>query len=364
MHTVEIKKLEPGMITAAAVTTKHGQLIVDAHKMLTTQMITHMDFYGITGAMIVDGELSTAAIESLVAERHAVDTYSQKIIQSKEYKEFKEKYEKKVVFLENSLNDFITKNIPFDKNALIACTMDLFVKHTTTISMFDMLHNTRKITDSTYAHCMNVAIISRMIGMWLEYNKEALDTLTLGGLLHDIGKCKIPHAIINKPGKLTAEEYEMIKKHPSLGYDMLKDQNVAIQVKQIALFHHERCDGSGYPLALKGDAIDDYSNIIAIADVYDAMTSDRCYRNGVCPFEVIASFERDGLGKYKPQFIMSFLEHIANTYINNNVLLSDGTTGKIVLINKQHLTRPVIQTTNNKFINLDKRLDLYVQAII
>ena len=89
-----------------------------------------------------------------------------------------------------------------------------------------------------------------------------------------------------------------------------------VHVKNAALMHHERSDGSGYPSKLKGNQIDPYARMVAIADVYDAMTADRCYRRGVCPFEVIATFEREGLGKYKPQFITSFLEHIANTYIN------------------------------------------------
>ena len=227
-----------------------------------------------------------------------------------------------------------------------------------------MLHNMRKITDSTYAHSLNVSLISRMIGMWQNYNADDLETLTLGGLLHDIGKSKIPPEIINKPGRLTPEEYELVKKHSEYGYELLKNQNISVRIKKIALTHHERCDGSGYPIGLVGDDIDDFANIVAIADVYDAMTADRCYRRGVCPFEVIATFEREGLGKYKPQFITSFLEHIANTYINNDVMLSNGMTGKIVLINKHRLTRPVVRLEDGIFINLEKRPELYVQTII
>lgn len=364
MHSVPVKKLKPGMITGAPVLSRHGQLIVEQHQMLTMQMIAHIEFYGIPSAKILDGELPADAIQSIAKTRSAADGYSQRIRQSEEFREFKEKYEKKVVFLEHSLNNFITKNIPFNREALLECTMDLFAKHSTTISMFDMLHNSRQITDSTYAHSMNVAIISRMIGMWMDYNNAALETLTLGGMLHDIGKCRIPPEILNKPGKLTEEEYEVVKKHTTYGYEMLKDQNLSMRIKKIVLTHHERCDGNGYPLGLVSGDIDDYANIVAIADVYDAMTADRCYRNGICPFEVISIFEREGLGKYKPQFIMSFLEHIANTYINNDVLLSNGQKAKIVLTNRQHLTRPMVQLDNQEFINLEKRPELYVQSII
>lgn len=364
MRTVSVKNLKSGMITAAPVLTKHGQIIVEPYKMLTIQMISHIEFYGIDSVKIEDGELPPEAIQSIADTRAAVDGYSHRIRESREFKEFKENYSKKVAFLESSLNEFITKNIPFDKEALLNCTLDLFSRHHTTISMFDMLHNSRHISDSTYAHSMNVAIISRMVGMWMNYNNAALETLTLGGLLHDIGKSQIPSEIINKPGHLTESEYALVKQHTTLGYEMLKNHNLSPRIKSIVLTHHERCDGSGYPMGLTGSDIDDYSNIVAIADVYDAMTANRCYRSGICPFEVISIFEREGLGKYKPQFIMSFLEHIANTYINNDVLLSNGQHAKIVLINKRHLTRPVVQIQEHKFINLENRPELYIQSIL
>lgn len=199
--------------------------------------------------------------------------------------------------------------------------------------------------------------------MWLKYSDEDLDVLTLAGLLHDIGKCKIPNAIILKKGKLTDAEYEVIKAHAQLGYDILKDQPLDERIKNAALMHHERYDGTGYPNHLVGKEIDDMAAIVAIADVYDAITSDRCYRRALCPFEVIASFELEGLNRYNPQFILCFLEHIANTYVNNNVLLSNGQTGKIILIT-QRLTRPVIQLEDQTFLDLNDRPDLYIQAII
>ncbi len=364
MHTVDTKDLKPGMITADRVLSKHGQLIVEKDKLLTIQMISHIEFYGIVTVKILDGELPARTIVDMAAEKEIMTTYTEKIKSSKEFIDFKANYEKKLDFLENNISDFITKNTPFNKDVLLEQILDLFVNNMTTISMFDMLHNLGSINNTTYAHCMNVAIISRMIGMWTNFSKEDLDILTLGGLLHDIGKCIIPDSIISKPARLTPSEFEEIKNHPRFGYEILKNQNVPTSVKNIALNHHERCDGKGYPKGLKSEEIDDYSVIIAIADVYDAMTANRSYRSGLCPFEVIATFEREGLNKYKPQYIMSFLERIANTYINNGVLLSNGDIGTIVLINKQHLTRPIVQLDNRRFVNLEKHPELYIQAII
>lgn len=117
MHTVATKDLQPGMVTAAPVMSRHGQMIVEEHKMLTTQMIAHLEFYGIESARIIDGVLPVDAIQSMAEEKEAVDRYSERVRNSKEFKVFKANYEKKVPFLEKSINDFVTKNIPFDQEA-------------------------------------------------------------------------------------------------------------------------------------------------------------------------------------------------------------------------------------------------------
>ena len=292
-----------------------------------------------------------------------LETYSQRIRRSPEFQRFKTDYTKKVSFMKENINNFIVNDEDLNVDQLLDETLTLFGENSTTISMFDMLHNMRQIDDSTYAHSVNVALICRLIGKWKNFSEKDMDTLTLCGLLHDIGKSKIPNEIIGKPGKLTDSEYEEIKKHPVIGYNLVKNLNIDQRVKNAVLLHHERFDGKGYPLGLTGSEIDDFTSIVSIADVYDAMTANRCYRDGLCPFEVIAIFEKEGLTQFNPKYILTFLDHIANTYINNEVLLSDGSSGKIVLINKK-LTRPTIQLDNGNFINLESRLDLYVQAII
>lgn len=364
MHTVRIKDLKPGMIVAEPVHSKRGQLIVDANSVLSNQMIAHLEFYDIPSVKIVDGLIPPKAIERMAQTETAHLSYSEKVKRSPLFQKFKQDYLKKISFIKSSLNDLINRTDPIDQAALIAESVSLFGKQCTTISMFDNLHNMRQIDDSTYAHSLNVSMIARMFGMWMGYPEEELDILTLAGLLHDIGKCQIPNEIISKKGKLTPKEYDIVKMHPRLGYEILKKQPALDErIKNAALMHHERCDGSGYPLGLSANQIDDVAAIVAIADVYDAMTANRSYRKGLCPFEVIASFELEGLNRYKPQFILCFLEHIANTYVNNNVLLSNGQKGRIVLITNR-LTRPVVQIEKDDFVDLNERPDLYIQAII
>ena len=232
--------------------------------------------------------------------------------------------------------------------------------HPEIIRLLGQLRYRTSFTQNVLQHSLEVSALCGMmaaeLGMDVKKAKRA-------GLLHDIGKSKIPNEIIGKPGKLTDSEYEEIKKHPVIGYNLVKNLDIDQRIKNAVLLHHERFDGKGYPLGLTGNEIDDFTSIVSIADVYDAMTANRCYRDGLCPFEVIAMFEKEGLTQFNPKYILTFLDHIANTYINNEVLLSDGSSGKIVLINKK-LTRPTIQLDNGNFVNLESRLDLYVQAII
>lgn len=363
MKQILTADLKPGMVTAARVYTPKGQFLFEAGSVLTAQMITHIAYYSVPSVPIVDETNDKEHLHQLLQQHAPLKTRAQKIQHSKEYHVFSQKFQHNVSTLHTALNDCILRSKELNTDALLNEMMDLFAANTTTISMFDMLHNLRQIDDSTYAHSINVSIISRMIGIWLNYPDEELDLLTLCGMLHDIGKCCIPSQIISKPAKLTPEEYSEVQKHTILGYEILKPMALDEHVKNAALMHHERCDGTGYPHHLTGSQIDDFAAIISIADVYDAMTANRCYRAGLCPFEVIAQFEQEGLQKYKPKYILTFLSRIANTYVNNTVRLNDGTVGEIIFINN-HLTRPTIRTDSQAFINLEERPDLYVQAII
>ena len=128
--------------------------------------------------------------------------------------------------------------------------------------------------------------------------------------------------------------------------------------------HHERCDGSGYPRHLTLNQIDPVARVVAIADVYDAMTAARLYREPFSPFDVLEQIEADGYLKFDPWPLMTFLECVANTYIGNRVRLSDGTEGEVVYINPKHYARPTIQTGPNSFVDLSEKPGLRVQAII
>ncbi|MFA9377750.1 MAG: HD-GYP domain-containing protein [Lachnotalea sp.] len=355
MKRVSTKKLIPGMITGENVYTNSGQLILPENLKLTDKMIIRLEFYSID-------EISV--MEDVVEEfTKLVPVYRNKINNSPEFKKFRETFFENVEYFQNSINMVISRIAPIDTYSLLTNTVNIFSGNLTTIGVFDMLHNMREYDDVTYHHSMSVAIMCNIIGKWLAFSEEDIEVLTLAGLLHDTGKVMMPDSIIKKPDRLSIAEYEIIKTHPFQGYNLLKDEDIDERIKKAALMHHERCDGSGYPSRFASAEIDDFAKIVAIADVYDAMTSSRSYRGALCPFDVVHIFETEGLRKYEPKFLLPFLERIVDAYMNNDVLLNNGETGTVVMINQLFLSKPVIKTALG-FIDLSLEPELYITKII
>ncbi|QDS97909.1 HD-GYP domain-containing protein [Adhaeretor mobilis] len=148
----------------------------------------------------------------------------------------------------------------------------------------------------TSGHSDRVARVSVCLAEHLGLSKEEIETIYLGGLLHDIGKIGIDDQVLNKPGELTAEEFEHIKQHPQFGYDILKGVRQLDNILPLVLHHHESWDGMGYPHHLRGNEIPLLARIVAVADAYDAMGSDRPYRKGM-PVEKLDAILRNGAGQ-------------------------------------------------------------------
>lgn len=374
------------MVTADSIKTRKGQEIIPAGTTLTKQLISRMEFYGIGSALIVDEasilteEEVQAALQAATAQKIAKApqevknepvpevpknevAYSQKIKRSKSFQEYSLSSTLVTKTLQDQLEGFVHENKPLDFDELLKAVKSLITPGQTIIQYFDMLHNLRSSDDSVYSHSLNVAMISRILGKWLKWSSSDLDNLVIAGLLHDIGKITIPPEILNKEGKLTDEEFEQIRWHPRAGYELIKDLKIDSRIKKAALQHHERCDGSGYPMKATELMLDDFAMVVAIADVYDAMTAARKYRAPLCPFQVIREFEHDGYHKYKTEFLLTFLRHIATTYQNNRVILSDGRAAKIILLNRNALSEPLVQLNDGSCIDLASS-PLYIQSIV
>ena len=347
MKRLSTRQLIPGMRVAENVLSFNHQLIIAKGTVLTDKLITKLDLYGILSIYVEDILPETAKVP--IAPKQP--SHSDRVKNSPDFKKFKEEYEQNIDSFRDVISDVVEKNIRLDVKKLLNSSLKVISNSKGQIGVLDMLHNMREYDDSTFAHCMNVGLISNLFAHWLKMDDDQIELATACGLLHDIGKLLIPHEIITKPGKLSAEEYTVIQKHPTMGYQMLREQNVDIHICNSALMHHERIDGTGYPCHLKGEQLDKYAKLVAIADVYDAMTSARVYRGPLCPFRVIEIFESEGFQKYDVEYLLVFLENVVNTYIQNRCRLSDNREGDIIYINKDKLSRPIVQC-GSQYVNL------------
>jgi len=242
--------------------------------------------------------------------------------------------------------------------------MPAIVQSTEQVQVFPLLVSMQAKDDYTYRHNIAVGAISSLIGRWINLPEQDMAILTVGAILHDVGKMRIPERILNKSGKLTDDEYETMKKHTVIGYEMIRGcVGISRRSALIALQHHEREDGSGYPLRITGDQMDHLSKIVAIADVFHALTSDRVYRNASPFYEILHRMYTGTLGKFDPHILQIFTRRLMNALVGSEVELTDGRSGKVVLINPMDPTRPLIQSGEH-FIDLSKEIDVRMEQII
>lgn len=236
-----------------------------------------------------------------------------------------------------------------------------------------MLTNIHKKDNYLLSHSLNVCLYTVTLGIAHGYSREDLTTLGLGAILHDIGKTQIPTPILLKPGRLTDNEFELIKKHTEFGFKLLKDEaNIPLIAAHCAYQHHERLDGTGYPRGITGDEIHEFAQWVAIADVYDAMTSHRVYRKAMLPHIAMETMFTESPAKFDLAKIRLFQNKIAIYPLGMSVALNSGEKGVVVDINLHSPQRPIIriledmdgQKVNSPYeIDLSKKLSVMVTDI-
>lgn len=371
------------MVTAEDVYTADNQLIIPKGTVLTEDIIKALKDHsvfairvdtggdGVNPVIMEEGQQAMAENtdnKPLAIEPVIPDIPDDGIINTsdtKEFKEFQSSFMESVDNLKNAFNSVVMKNEEIDTSLLLSDVKEVISKGRNSFHILDMLQCMRGYDDVTYVHCMNVALLSNLIGrtIYPEISHEELEVLTLSGLLCDIGKILVPEEVIGKNGRLTLPEYNIAKTHVFHGSNILKGLNLDPRIAEVAMRHHERCDGSGYPGGLTREQIEEFARIVAIADAYDAMTTDRPYRKAICPFEVIHMFEREGLVKYDVKFLLPFLEKAAHAYVNTRVKLSNGETGRVIMINRKELSRPVVKV-GDIYHDLSTETSLHIQDII
>lgn len=177
-----------------------------------------------------------------------------------------------------------------------------------------MAFRMKSYNDYIYIHSINVASLAMSFAYHLKWQPSDLQIIGEGGFLHDIGKTKIDLGILTKPDKLTDAEFAEMKRHPTLGRDILAKENIADEIQKIALEHHERMDGSGYPNGLSGEQIGKFGRLAAIIDAYDAITTDRCFQGAVDSLDAIKIMS-ESAGQFDQALFDKFAHLIKNEFI-------------------------------------------------
>ena len=374
------------MIVADDVYTSDDKLVIPEGTVLTEDIIDSLKEYGVFAIRIkVDDDGNNAAAENekvtpagdeaLNEQRQEIknsakqehESFLKQVKESKEFEVFHSAFVDSVDNLKNVFSKVVMHNEQIDGESILSDVENVVSKGRNSIHILDMLQCMRGYDDVTYVHSVNVALLSNMIGriVYPDISDEELKVLTLAGLLHDIGKMMVPDNIIQKKGRLTLPEYNLVKTHVLFGNNILKGiDNLDPRIAEVAMRHHERCDETGYPGGYKREQIEPFARIVAIADTYDAMTSDRAYRAAICPFDVIEMFEREGIVKYDVAFLLPFLEKAVQAYMNTDVRLSTNQIGKVIMINKNEFSKPVVQV-GDEFYDLSKETnDIVIDKVL
>lgn len=333
---VNIVDCHEGQIVAEDIVTNRGVFLMPQNTMLNAYIINQLINHGISQIYVFSKD--------------------EKQVSGISTQELMEAYNKSLNSVKTILHNFASgKKISHQE--IIQTSDFILTKSESPFGVLKCINELKKADEYTYTHSFSVAIYGMLTAKWLGLSAEQIQHVITAGILHDLGKARIPSNILNKKGKLLPDEFNCMKKHTIIGYNMSKNvTGLRHDIRQAILMHHEREDGKGYPFGVKGNKIHLYTKIISISDVYDAMTSDRVYKKKITPFDTFREFQRVGLGHFDTKIMITFLSNIANYYLGAKVMMNTGQIGEVVYLPPHNPSMPVVRIDSNYIdLNIDKK---------
>lgn len=326
------KHLKPGMILAKDIylynRNSFNTFLLAKGQVLNSTYINRINYHNIDGAYVENDAFNDIIVESYIDDNLKAESL-QRI--SDVYYEFQ--------VSSGKINDYMIKHLSKTVNNIV---VELLNKEDLTYNIMDF----KNFDSYTFQHCLNVAMLSISTGISLKLSEHELHILGLAGVLHDIGKMFIPIEILNKPAKLTEEEFEIIKTHPVNAAKQLKNL-VPQEVLRAIEDHHERLDGTGYPYGKEGSNIGLYTKILAISDVYDSLTSDRPYRKSIFPNEVVEYLMGCADKHFDYDILKHFLKIIFAFPVGTFVKLSNEKLAVVIKNHSENILRPLVRIVNS-----------------
>lgn len=324
MHKISAKNLKPGMKLGQSIHNIEGSLLLTEGTKLTDKLIDRLKALKIPSVYIVS-QLPDDNVE-----------YPQSIIDQKT----RTAAIKTVYTTFNKCKLATSLDIAAIQLTIQSIIENIISNKNTIMQASDI----RKYDDYTFAHSVNVCTLSVMLAVLSHFNETHLKEVALGALLHDIGKTQIPLGILNKPGVLSDEELEIMKTHAWLGFELLRrTQGFSVVPMHIAFQHHEKYDGSGYPRQLAGTNIHEYARIVAIADVYDALTSDRPYKKSCTPDIAYKIMTQYSPGHFDRKLLQLFFDNVAIYPVGTLVKLTFGYYATVIDVQKGFTKNPSLR---------------------
>lgn len=339
---IDLRIARPGMILAAPILSDAGRVIINEGVTLSEAMLQNLATWQIPS-------LSIWGPEELPKQFSAIH--------------FEADYGSTVQLIDNAFATMrFCGELPLAE--MQQSVVGSVLQMTEMVGAIHHLHSMRRLGEYTMHHSVGVSVICGVLGKWLGYEGTALRDIILAGLLHDIGKTQIPEAVIAKPEKLTSEEMAQMKQHSALAIELLrKTETATMDVVLAILQHHERMDGSGYPNGLRGDKIHPYARILAVADLYDAVTSDRPFQQKNSPFAAARMIAGDMYDKLDTATSATFLEHLRDQFIGSQVQLTDGRLAEVIMIGSDYTFHPVVKTHDGKFVDIGRSHGLKISQL-
>lgn len=354
MTVVALTQLKPGDKIGEDVLTSLGSVLFQKGKVITSRELDILQAFLISSVVIDTNSFGIMGRD----ETEPVVEPSMPALPSI----LQDEYEKMLEVLRKVFNSFVTGHgIPIMD---IRKQLEKLLLQSKSYNLLTFTPRQFNKRDYLLHNSVTSALTSYMIAQWTGFPQKEWMQIALAGLLHDIGNIRIDKAILTKPNTLTVDEKEEMKRHTVLGYQVLK--NVAALndgVKMAALQHHEKVDGTGYPLGIDASKIHPYAKIVAIADIFHAMTLNKTYRNATSPYLVLEQIKSEAFGKLDPGYVQTFVEKATQFQNGNVVKLSDDRIGEIIFSDRAHPTRPWV-SINGTIVNLTVEPQLHIKEVI
>lgn len=344
-------ELQDGMEIAEPVEAQ-GSVVFDAGTKIDSKVIDRIKRHGVICVTVKD-------------KSDYATTHYEKIQYDKDFQNFCDIYRNQLNIYKGTMISYMGTKQSIDSSVFMSIYESISSVITTEGQLLDYIYNMTPNEDElTYTSSFNAALLCGTFANWLNLEPDEKKLLILCGFYYDLGKWNIPNDILWKPGKLTEEEFALVKRHPVSGYAIVRnDTNLNEHIKNCVIMHHERYDGSGYPFRMKEEKIDKYARYLAIIDTYIAMASPRSFRSAFTPLQIIGILEEEK-EKYDPQILIPILEKIADTQIGCKIELSDGSVWEVIMIQKQKFSRPMLRGENDMILDLISRPDLKIVRMV